>query len=305
MSEPDSKAAPRLTIGLPVYNGENYLTQAIDAILSQSFTDFELVISDNASEDGTAEICRDYCRRDSRVIYHRQERNLGAAGNYNGLVARARGEFFKWATHDDYILPGYLEKCVAALDSHPDVILSYPRTVLFDEEADTRVEFDERLHLTQDQPHERFNRLIVDIRLCSAVVGVIRTDVLRKTRLIDKFSGSDFVLLVELCLLGKFFEVPEYLYCRREHAGRSLRRNVKTADVDKWFDSLSKGSTRFPQVRLFREQLKSVSRMPLSPGQRARCYAQVLRWVLKRWQVSGGRYKAIAQAKLGARPAGV
>ena len=94
-------AVPRLTIGLPVYNGANYLAHSLDALLGQSFEDFELIISDNASTDDTPDICRRYEKQDSRVRYIRQPQNIGLAPNHNFTVELARGELFKWASHDD------------------------------------------------------------------------------------------------------------------------------------------------------------------------------------------------------------
>ena len=103
------KALPRLTVGLPVYNGENYLAESLDALLGQSYADFELIISDNASTDGTADICRQYEKKDARVRYFRQPQNVGLAPNHNFVVEQARGELFKWASHDDLYARDLLE----------------------------------------------------------------------------------------------------------------------------------------------------------------------------------------------------
>src|SRR5687767_6137887 len=106
---------PALSIGLPVYNGERYLREAIGSILSQDFTDFELIISDNASTDGTAAICAFYAARDARIRYHRSETNLGAAPNHRRVFELARAPFFKWAAHDDSGSPQLLERCVQTM----------------------------------------------------------------------------------------------------------------------------------------------------------------------------------------------
>ena len=114
----------RVSIGLPVFNGENFLESAIRSVLEQSFDDLELVISDNASTDRTETIARDFAASDRRVRYHRNARNLGAAPNYNRTVELATGALFKWLSHDDRLLPGYLEATVAArpeLDEGRDV----------------------------------------------------------------------------------------------------------------------------------------------------------------------------------------
>jgi glycosyltransferase involved in cell wall biosynthesis len=125
-------AAPRLTIGLPVYNGENYLGEAIAALLGQTFEDFELIISDNASTDGTAGISRRYEKQDSRIRYVRQPRNIGIAPNHNFIVSEARGELVKWASHDDLYARDMMERCVQALDEHPHVVLANPWTAMID-----------------------------------------------------------------------------------------------------------------------------------------------------------------------------
>ena len=101
-------AHPRVSIGLPVYNGELFLENALDSILSQTYSDFELIISDNASDDKTEEICRSYAARDKRVRYSRNAHNLGAAPNYNRVYHLARGRYFKWASHDDVLAPEFL-----------------------------------------------------------------------------------------------------------------------------------------------------------------------------------------------------
>ncbi len=128
----DTTSAPRLTVGLPVYNGEEHLAASLDALLGQSYEDFELVISDNASTDGTADICRSYEKEDSRVRYFRQPHNIGSAGNHNFLADQARTELFKWASHDDLYARDLLKCCVDALDEFPHVVLAHSWTAMID-----------------------------------------------------------------------------------------------------------------------------------------------------------------------------
>ena len=131
MAEP----TPTLTVGVPVYNGAKYLTAAVESVLAQSFDDFELIISDNASTDATEAISRGFAASDRRVTYRRNVKNVGLSGNLNLLVPLARGRLFKWATADDVLRPGYLERCVAALDADPSVVLAYPKTDFVDADA--------------------------------------------------------------------------------------------------------------------------------------------------------------------------
>src|SRR3984957_15644681 len=115
---------PKLSVGLPVYNGSAYVAESIEALLGQTFEDFELIISDNASTDDTGEICHRYERLDSRIRYFRQPRNVGLAPNHNFCVERARGSLFKWAAGDDLYARDLLEKCIAALDEYPEIALA-------------------------------------------------------------------------------------------------------------------------------------------------------------------------------------
>src|ERR1700757_1973550 len=112
-------AKPKVSIGLPVYNGEKYLVQALNSLINQDFEDFEIIISDNASTDGTADICRTYASTERRIRYYRNESNIGSAPNYRRVFELARGDFFKWCSHDDICLPGLLSRCLQVFESAP------------------------------------------------------------------------------------------------------------------------------------------------------------------------------------------
>ncbi len=121
-------AAPRLSVGLPVLNGEHFIAESLEALLGQSYTNFELIIADNASTDDTGDICRKYAKDDSRIRYHRHPQNIGLAPNHNFVVQEARGELFKWAANDDLYASTLLARCVEALDEYPDVVLAHSWT---------------------------------------------------------------------------------------------------------------------------------------------------------------------------------
>ena len=112
MTEPKK---PKLSIGMPIYNAEKFLRSRLDSLLSQTFTDFELIISDDASVDSTSEICREYISKDKRVQYIRQEKNIGGINNFHFVLHKAKGEYFFWAAQDDVILPGFIEKNLEVL----------------------------------------------------------------------------------------------------------------------------------------------------------------------------------------------
>lgn len=281
---------PRISIGLPVYNAERYLAEALDSMLSQTFDDFELIISDNASTDATRAICERYARADGRIRYLRNPKNLGAADNFNRVFRLSRAEYFKWIAYDDMCLPPFLERCVEALDSDRQLALAYPKTILIDSGGGEIGKYDDRMHMMHKAPHERLRHFLTKINLANAVFGVIRAPVLRETRLLGKYFGADYILLMELCLRGKFFEVPEHLFLRRDHEKNSRRLPKKEIAV--WWDSSRTTVYKYIQSRLVSEQFMAINRCDLGWYEKGLCYAQIGRWVLRQWRAKGGKYKA-------------
>ena len=117
---------PKVTVGLPVYNGARHLREAIDSILGQSYGDFRLIVADNASTDETAGIVRGYAAQDSRILYHRNESNIGLAANFNLVFRMSDTPYFRWATSDDVSLPDFLRRCIACLDRDEEPQLCMP-----------------------------------------------------------------------------------------------------------------------------------------------------------------------------------
>lgn len=283
------RSTPCVSIGLPVYNGENYLTQTLDALLSQTFADYELIISDNASTDGTEEICRTYAARDRRIRYFRNEENLGAARNFNRVFELASGEYFKWASHDDLCAPDYLERCVEALCRDPAVVLCYTRAQAIDEHGGLLLDFDAKPRLGSGRARARFFEAVcVDhprITIVPSIIfGLMRADTLGKTPLIGSYVSSDGVLLGELALLGRFYEVPEFLFCYRDHAQQSWKAAGGRWATQGWFDPKRAGKITFPTWRLLLEHLKSIGRAAPSISDRAWCYAYMVYWIRLRWK---------------------
>jgi glycosyltransferase involved in cell wall biosynthesis len=226
----------KVAIGIPVYNGANYLTAAIDSILAQSYGDFDLLISDNASTDGTEDICRAYARKDRRIRYIRQPRNLGAAANYNVLVRTSGSPYFKWAAHDDLLAPGFLAACVEVLDRDPTVVLASPASILIDETGAPLPYSPERggmidgigvcwpvLPEKNDQlmasdPSLRFEAVMLNMVMCVEIFGLMRRSALLRTSLQGPFGGADKVMLAQMSLLGRFWLGEETLFFRRCHA---------------------------------------------------------------------------------------
>lgn len=278
---------PRVTIGIPVFNGERFLARTLSSVLGQTFGDLDVVISDNASTDRTADICRDAASGDRRIRYSRNERNLGAAANYNLLVREARGEYFKWSPHDDLLDRACIERTMAGLDAHPDAVLCYSGTLRIDD-ADRPLGPDvlDRLTVTAASPHERLQQLLSSIWTfprCNAVVGLIRTAPLRRTRMVGPYASSDKVLLAELSLLGTFVRVEELLMLRREHDLSSMRAHPDAESRTRWFDPSYKGRFQMPNLRWAAEYARGVLRADLPANEKVRCMRALREQVGRMW----------------------
>jgi glycosyltransferase involved in cell wall biosynthesis len=276
------RPAPVVTIGVPLYNAEKFLPEALDSLLSQRFRDFEIVISDNASDDGTEEICRRYAATDRRVRYIRHGVNRGAVWNHNFLIEEARGRFFRWHHADDICEPGYLERCVAALESDPAVVLVYSKTLLIDANGRVTEPYEDRLALGENKPNDRLRHLLCNVFLCNPVLGLMRIDTLRRTACLGSYIGSDHVLLAEFALAGRWAEVPEVLFRRRIHAGQSTAAHASRRDRAAWLDPRLRNS-RFllPNLRLLVERLKAVGRASITGQDRLHCLWTVIAWEVR------------------------
>ncbi len=120
---------PKLTIGMPVYNGELFIKKAIESILDQTFTDFELIISNNSSTDSTEKICQDFIDKDNRIQIHTQKKNIGIHRNFNFLLSKAKGEYFAWAAVDDYLDNDFMEKNLKILEDNKSVVSSVGKII--------------------------------------------------------------------------------------------------------------------------------------------------------------------------------
>jgi glycosyltransferase involved in cell wall biosynthesis len=272
---------PRLSIGLPVYNGARFLDECLRSITQQTFRDFELIVCDNASTDATESIARSWASRDPRITVHRAPENRGAATNFNWSFELARAELFKWCAVDDLMEPAFLERCVAALDAEPQAVLAYSGTVDIDENGRLLGEIYDNnadLQFGASQVERRFRDLICHGHSCIAVFGVIRSAALRESSVIAHYVASDKVLLAELGLKGPFLKVPDNLLLHRQHGGRSVTEIPSLQERAVWFNARSKGKV-YPHFRLAREYARAAITAPLSLAAKVRCLIQVLRWI--------------------------
>jgi glycosyltransferase involved in cell wall biosynthesis len=283
-------SAPPLTVGLPVYNGEEYLVQSLDALLGQTYADFELVISSNASDDGTDEIIRDYARRDSRVRLFVQERNIGAVPNHNFVLAQARGHMFKWASSDDLYARTLLQECVTLLRSDRNAVLAHSWTAAVDAESNLIQAHPYPFETSAVDPVHRVRSLLLqspDLAgsiLADDFYGVMRTDVLRQVKPIDSYYHADYLFTSELALRGRFLIHPEFLFFRRHHRGRTTTRAVHEWSAR--LDPRRRGRVIHSTPRLYAEYafncLAAGARTPLSTRQRAGYYRVLGAWAARK-----------------------
>jgi glycosyltransferase involved in cell wall biosynthesis len=270
---------PAVTVGLPVYNGARYLSNALDSLAAQTYADLEIVISDNCSTDETEEICRAFAARDERVRYIRRAENRGAAWNFNSVVSESSSPYFKWAAADDVLAPSCVERCVEALDETDDrVVLVYPRTKLIDEEGEVIGDWDDTVDLRQATAHERLSSLIQNLVLGHPMFGVVRRRALEQTHLNGSFPSSDYVLLAELALLGEIRRLDEALFYRRVHSGSSRNANASPEELAEWFGA--KSTVHYEHTRLLAEHLRAIASSPIKARERLRCLVTILNvWV--------------------------
>lgn len=273
----------RATVGVPVYNGERFLAEALASVREQDEADLDIVISDNGSTDGTEEICRDAARADPRIRYHRQDVNRGGAWNFNHVLRLARAPFFTWAAADDIRRPAFVRRCLEVFDeSDPATVLVYPRTQIIDAHGQVTEDLnDAGLGCDEPTPHERMAHFL-RAQAAHIFYGLHRTEVLRSTRGIRRTVGNDMVVLTELACRGPFALVPEQLFRQRRHSEQfSARREGQVA----WHAPDAAVRFAFPHTKVTWELCTAVTSSPLPAAERARCLATVpVAWTLPRWR---------------------
>jgi glycosyltransferase involved in cell wall biosynthesis len=300
-----SNPGPRVSVCLPVYNGEAYLPEALRSVLGQTLGDFELVISDNASTDGTGDICRRAAAEDRRVRYSRAAVNGGLAWNLNRTFALARGRYVTWIGHDDVMKPEYLARCVEPLESDGGAVLCFAGTTYIDSRGDVIKQVELTNPGAVARPSWRFHNVLCD-RMCDPVCGLMRRNVLRQTRLHGGYADSDRMLLAEMALRGRFLLVPEYLFARRMHTEQTTTRYHDLRDRTLIFDPAKAGKVVFPTVLQAAGTFAAIRRAGLPVRERLRSCQHLLRWLWLRrrvvWDDLSGGLRLSARRQLFAAP---
>ncbi|MGH9907186.1 MAG: glycosyltransferase family 2 protein [Pyrinomonadaceae bacterium] len=269
------RKSPRVSIGMPVYNGEKTIAAALASILQQTFNDFEVIISDNASTDSTRKIAQEFCNADRRVRYSRNDKNLGAHPNFNRAFTLSQGEYFKWAHHDDTIAPDYLEKCVRVLDEDSSFVMCWTKGEYVDVDG-VKVPHDEKpLKLDSNDVGVRFWEVLMESRTADQIDGLIRRSALEKTALMRPFVGAEKILLAELIVQGRCKQIPEYLFFKG--CSPEMYSLLKTEEAQKKWVSAT--PNQMPAgLNYLLGYVKAVWHSPLSPRDFAKCCFALLNY---------------------------
>jgi glycosyltransferase involved in cell wall biosynthesis len=271
----------RVIIGLPVYNGANYISRALDSTLAQTFTDFRIIISDNASTDATEEICREYLKKDSRITYYRQSENLGAAPNHNFVFQQQESTYFKWSAHDDMLEPDYLRQCVELLDGDPTLAIAHSPAYEIDPQDNKTGTYDYDIRLDGKRPRDRFWRILW-VRHFTEPFALMRSDFIKKTKLYGSFVGSDRNITAEMLLQGNIAYTEEHLFCRRSHPESYMASIHDNPTKLKWFDTKAKNPILPKGITIFQEYLSAIMRFPLSTEEKIACIGILTEWAIRR-----------------------
>lgn len=194
------KQIPQVSIGMPVYNGEKFIREALDSLLAQTFTNFELIISDNSSTDRTEDICREYSDRDIRIIYIRQIENIGAAANFKYVLDRSTAEYFMWAAADDVRSTDYIYVNLEFLSKNIDYVASTSRTSFKNDLSTCTMVGTYGTNVTAEK---RLSTYLGRIHANEYFYSIYRTNILKLNPYItNDFFASDWAVVIHTILSG-------------------------------------------------------------------------------------------------------
>jgi glycosyltransferase involved in cell wall biosynthesis len=272
----ESAPRPRVSFGVPVYNEERSIRRCLDSILAQEFSDFEIVVSDNASTDRMPEILAGYAARDARVRVFRNEVNLGMIANFNRAFHLSRGAYFRWVGGDDWLEAPYASRCVAALEADLGAIAATTGFALHREDGTPLSESFQGERLESERPSRRFARMLwffhAGATKYEPLYSLIRREVLERSGLIRPIVYNDYMLMAELSLAGRFTHVPDVLF----HRGWRVPASRQAVYVKIMHGSGTKSANPFTEM--VQVLFSIVREAQLSTRERARCRAIALRY---------------------------
>jgi glycosyltransferase involved in cell wall biosynthesis len=263
--------APVISVGMPVFNGEEYLGRAIESLLIQSFLNFEVIISDNASTDRTEEICRSYRARDGRVRYFRNSSNIGILPNWRRVLDLASGDYFMWAACDDYWDPNYIETLLRCLLDKPNAVLAAGSTMFIAPDDSSRADMvTDRAPAPGTRAHIDTAKQLLSQHATNWLHGIYRKEALLRlseTFFREHYWGSDVLFLLQLCLAHEVVGTDDAVMykCVFGHKGPATPR--KRVRWQCWFAQAL---------------LRVIVKSPISPVQKLEIlesYLRYLKWL--------------------------
>ena len=218
----------KISIGLPVYNGERFLRSKIDSILNQTYTNFELIISDNCSNDETQKICEEYIKKDNRIKYHRQEKNFGVTWNFEFVLEKSNGDYFMWTGVDDILLPEFIEKNIIVLEENKECVASISKINSYQPDDEiiqidkNDLEYSEFIKKIRNyvRPRSIFPirgdfqtkaRAYLKKSSCQVIYSIFKSDVIKKSIISESFLGNDWAIFLNVLKYGNLAVIDEVL----------------------------------------------------------------------------------------------
>ena len=228
---------PNLFIGMPVYNGEKFVAEALDSIMAQTYTDWKLVISDNASTDDTQRICQHYASKDARIHYVRQETNIGAMPNFRFLLEQADTPYFMWAAADDMWKESFVEACVTGLESDDEVGWAFTNMVNIDSFGRTIRNYPSFARFLYTDRAASVARFALDpeyLGKANLIYGVYKLETLKEFLLAflkiiaesPSFLSADLALNLGVMCRTSLYIDERVLFCKRYVRPTDRRRHV-------------------------------------------------------------------------------
>jgi len=273
------QSEPTVVVGLPVFNGEKFLGEAIESVLTQSFSDFRLILIDNGSTDSTPDICARYAAADRRIVHRREPQPRGAANHFNQCFQPGGAPYFKWMGQDEFLASDYLARMVALLRQQPDAVIAHGRTGVIDEGGRLIGTCDDEVSLAAHRTSDRFWRA-----LCAGSLpeqgGLMRAETMARTRLHGGWAGSERNFMIEMVLLGPVIYDDAQISARRESTDGCLRRAVSLGARQNWCDP-SRRSAMPAGLAVASEALRSIRTMPIAALDRVACSGLLGRWTVR------------------------